>query len=379
MKRRVCAVALAFAVLAFAGFARGAVAENADDPLRLVPPDASVLVGIDWRGIASSPTGQAIEQQVRQAMNTPGTPSLGAGMLDWFQALVGQVDSLVFAMPAGASADPKGGVPLLVIRGKFNLAELRKTTAKNARPEVYRSVELYRSKGAESPFYRVAYPDVNTILMGDRKYVHGAIDRWYQASNTPPSDVVERARAIRRGGQIWVSANLSQEMLDEARKSNPAAAALVSELETVDGVVSLENGLGVAMHLGAKSEESAGKLLGVVQSALALMGPGQDAKTAEMMKKLQVTRESTLVKVAITLSQEEMDQAMQTRMQAAGSAPGTARAGSSSRVAGAATRATASPARTPAAAPAPKNAKIRIYGLDEGTVEIPLVRPAPQP
>jgi hypothetical protein len=339
-------------------------ARAGDDPFRMVPPDAVAVVGFDWKAFAASPAGRGLETQFKQGLAAQGA-KVPAGMADWFKLLVGQVDKVVLAMPAAPGEDQKGGVPLLIIQGKFNVADLRARTQPKtaARPETYRSVELFRSKGAESPSYRVAYPDVNTILMGDRKFVRSAIDRWYQESKETSSPVVERARAIQKTGQLWISATITEEFAKEL-KGNPVAAALAADLDTIDGAMSFEEGFALALHLGAKSDESAEKIKAMLQAGLAAIAPSAPAESAEILKRVTISRNESLVRLSLGLSQNEVAKLMES----AHIAPG----GGGQEIASAAPGPAPAHGASHGSAQPRRDAKIRIYGLDEGVREIPL-------
>jgi hypothetical protein len=135
--------------------------------------------------------------------------------------------------------------------------------------------------------------------------------------------------------------------------------------------VSFQSGLGLEVNLGAKTPESAAELAAGAKLMLGMLLASHQPKEGgpNLAEKLHIGAEKSLVTLALHLNQDELQSGIRQFTSSvkagvmASSAPGGAD--------GAPDQAWAWEQSKPAAPPpAPRDRKVRIYGLDEGTREI---------
>lgn len=344
-------------------------AQSGGDLLRFASPDSAALIGVEWRRLAASPTGASLGRQLesglgpmQQTVSQLRAQQLGNGIGDW-QSMVSKVDSVLVAIPdpKAPADDKKKAVPLVIVSGDFDIAALGKQAAsKKAAREVYRTVELLRSEGAESPGFRIALADNHTIFLGDRRYVRGAIDRYLEgAAEAKSSDLIRRAGQISARNHIWLAMRVTPEMLQEASK-NPGAAMLAG-VRAIDGGLNFDDGLLLALNLNAKGENEAAQLAQQLRTLIAMGAASQPAESGDLLKRLSIAPVHSDVLLSVAVSQAELEEALRKRAEAATVAAAPV----------------AAPPRENAPAPARTDGKIHIYGLDEGTREIPITPQRP--
>src|SRR5437867_7077928 len=110
---------------------------SAESSLGLIQPDAGVVFGIEWRKIVTSSVGGALTEQLKKSElpKIPGFPNIE-------DALLHDLDSVLIAAPAsGLSKNATQPPVLLVVKGRFNVGQLRTLIAgKNQYVESYRGV-----------------------------------------------------------------------------------------------------------------------------------------------------------------------------------------------------------------------------------------------
>jgi hypothetical protein len=331
-----------------------------DDPAvtQLLPPDAGLLIGIEWRRTLASASGAAIQKA------WTGLPAAGPQFSQLAQALTEDVDSILLAGSAQTLVRPADELTMLVIvRGRFNAERLRLWFP--GKSERVGGVEVITPSNVKPADSRLALLDAGTVLFGDRGELLAAIRR----RSAPPaartaSPLLGRASALAAANDFWVAMEAPPGGFKPPAAS-PAAATtpdvqFISQLTGLDLGLSFTSGFGLDASLRAKSEPAAQQLRIAVQGliAMAAMNSQENPESAEMLKKVQISQAGPAVRINLRLTGEEMAQSV-ARLQAARANPALA----------------AGPAARPAEPRRAQPGKIRIVGADATPVEVP-VKPA---
>jgi hypothetical protein len=316
--------------------------------LRLLPPDAGFLLGVDVRPVLSSVGGGVLEKHLTQS----GMPQI-SGLANLEKTLREDVDSVLLV---GSAKDfgpgSKQAQPLVIVRGRFERDSLRRWL--RAKVELYKTVEVFIPTNLKPPTTRIALLDSGVLLFGDRRQVLAAIDRHSATRTQVPARLVQRAEALASRHHIWLAVEAPPGGFPSGQGPQ---AKIAEQLTGLDVGVSFGEGVNLEANLEARSETAARDLAAAVQGLIAMgaMTQADSPGAAEMLRKLQVTPGPTSVGIRLALTKAELEQSMTQRAQAgSGTAP-------------------ARPAARPAQPAKPREpGKIRILGLDSGPREIPV-------
>jgi hypothetical protein len=349
-----------------AGFSALAAAQSG---LELLPADAGMVFGIEWRRIADSSIGAQLAQQIKKAdlAKAPGLEGMQ-------EMLMHDLDSVLIAAPAGVFAAGKNA-GLVVVKGRFDPAKMQALFAgSKARPERYKAVELFASTQTGTRMEAAAQNavfgllDSGTLLAGDRTQVHAAIDRVKAGRLTPPTaGLLAGVAELAAGNDMWFIVSIPPSATKDV--SQPMAQ-MFSDVKRADMGISFRDGMAMRMNLHAKDAAAAGTLAQTMQGliGMAAMSQNQNPDATEMLRKLTIAPEGSRVTMALSLNQKELEvltQQMKDRAVAGGVSGGGM----------------APPAPRPAPQagikpqPAPAAGSVRITGLDGGPVEVPMTKP----
>ena len=339
-----------------------AVAQAGSSLWSLGHSDAKVLVSLDLKSLRESAVGQFMSSQMKSQVPQQAGPMAMA--LPLVMQALNDVDRVFISSPssgpgpAGRPGTPAANTPfLMVMEGRFGpgspLGFFMTGPAQS-----YRGVNVYEAPSTGQPSGKTASNNISlallnesTLMIGDTKSLHSAIDRQGQANAGIPANLRARAASLSTGHDFWV---VVQDSLG-ALPSNPALAGAASEIEGLEMGLGLRDGFQLDMTLLAKSETTARMmsqfLLAQLQSSLA-SSQLDNVQAAELASKLQVSSEGKQMRLSLRLSAEELQHQMR--------ALETQRA----------------LAKTMSTQPKPPMTagKIKIYGLDEGPREIEVKR-----
>ncbi len=329
------------------------------DPVvvQLLPPDAGLLIGIEWRRTLASAAGAAIQKAWM------GIPAGGPQLSGLTQALTESVDSIVLAASAQTLVRPANDLPMLVIvRGRFDAERLRQWFP--GKSERVGGVELIAPSNVKPPDSRLALLDAGTLLFGDRRELVAAIRRRSAPPATRASGrLLDRASALAAANDFWIAMEAPPGGFKPTAGS-PAAVStpgvqFLSELTGLDLGLSFTGGFGLDASLRAKSEQAAQQLGIAVQGmmAMAAMNSQENPEGAKMLQRVQVAQAGPAVRINLRLTEAAMAQSV-AQFQAARANTVAAR-----------------PAARPAEPRRAQPGKIRIVGADAQPVEVP-VKPA---
>ncbi len=210
----------------------------------------------------------------------------------------------------------------------------------------------------------------HAILIGDGDSFAQAVARMNGGPAAAGGDDIEQS-------DIWIAG--SAEFL--ARQSGQEIPPMLQGLRTFGIGLTLSAMPEVTVVLGAKDEAGAGQLLSMFQL---LSGPMLAASpaTADLGKALSMTQDGSRVRMHMVIPPELVAMAQQQAMAAAGGLPaqlapllgGMGIGGSpaaSKSAAGPKPASSPKPAAVATEPPAQNGGKVKIYGLDDGTKEIP--------
>jgi ribosomal protein L12E/L44/L45/RPP1/RPP2 len=329
---------------------------QAQSGVELIQPDAGFVLGIEWRKIVDSSVGATLTEQIKK---TPLPPIPAAAAL--LDALLHDLDSVVLAASSTELNKTAGAQPpaLVVLKGRFK-AELRsqlKGMAKKS--ETYRSVELLTAPedtpAAGAPVTanqnRIAFLDANTVVAGDLGEVRAAIDRVKGGRLTAArGGILDGMSELASKNDLWIVFELPANALKEAP---PAAAEMFTGVKGAELGMSFQQGFALQMNIRTKDDASATAVAQALQGLIAIgaMSQSQSPQASEVLKKIRVAPENSRVKLALSLDRSELEKMIKEAQSSATSAP------------------------KKTAAPAPERAgpkAVRIIGLDNGPVEVPL-------
>jgi len=318
--------------------------------LPLAHPDAKLLLGIDWRRVMDSPLGPIVLKQVRQG----GHPLFG------FLESIDNVDRLLVSSPGSTDGSK---APLLVVgEGRFALPKIRAMAkADGAISRKYNDVELLVPPNATNADLHFALIDGATILFGDGVSVKAAIDRWLRAESADDRNALFfRATTLSTTQEVWATVSDPSTSLSSLGIGNSSIAEQVKNLEL--GLL-LGQTLSATLSINAVSEEAADMLatgLPALLQLAALQFSDQPSLT-QLAKRLKVTNDRGLVKMAVTIDGKLFDQSIN-ELRAAAAPPVTR--------AVAAPSAAVQPVKPPPPVPAGPRV-VRIVGMEDGVKEIP--------
>jgi hypothetical protein len=330
------------------------IAHAQTDPalLRFVPSDAKALISIDWKRIRQSPVGTMIRQKWVDGSAIPGTE------------LLDDVDRVVISSPARNPTDaPSEEAPMLiVVGGHFNLAQVRGIlTAQGAKPQMFNNVQVYRPQGGSSKDMAFVPLDAQTILIGDPPSVFASLERTAFPQPPPEANsLLARAAQLDSSYDAWALMTTPGVLASDRLMAMFTGGELGTEAHGLEMGFSLRSGLTVDTTVTFQSEAAAKRMGSELARLLKLAIKDKMGEPAmvDMEKKLKVASEGSLVKIAMRMTQPELDKNAQ--LFALSHRPPVAPV--------AAVRPLVIPAPPPAQ---PAKMVIRIEGLDEGIREIP--------
>lgn len=323
--------------------------------LQFVHPNAKVLIGIEWRKTLESDFGDMITRQMDQAGVSDAGLKKGAEILR-------QIDRVLISSPGKSGARSEQPPALIVLKGRFHQAELKELAkAEGAVPEKYGSLELLAPPDAKPASARIAFVDERTILVGDPDSIQGAIDRSEsQAGVFTDNPVFARAADVSPGREIWMVASISP--MEFANAGAPGYA-LAADVEGIEAGVSFRNGMDLEMILNTRTAESAKTLASAMQALLSVMplSGKEHEQTADILKQLEIVPDNATVKISLLVGRDQLSKSfgeMRGSFQKATQSGFDAKPGSGLPIPSTQSR-------------SERKKMIRIYGLDQGVLEIP--------
>ena len=330
------------------------IAHAQTDPalLRFVPNDAKALISIDWKRVRQSPVGTMIREKWVDGSGIPGVE------------LLNDIDRVVISSQGRNPVDaPAEDAPMLIaVGGHFDLAQVRAIlSAQGARPQMFNNVQVYRPQGNSGKEMAFVLLDSQTILIGDARSVFASLERTaFPISAPDATSLLARAAQLDTNYDAWALMTTPGVLASDRLTAMFTGGELGTEAHGFEIGFSLRSGLTVDTTVTFQSEAAAKRMASELGRLLKLAIKDKMSEPAmlDMEKRLKIASEGSLVKIAMRMTQPELDK--------------NAQIFAVSHKQPVAPVADLRPLVIPSPAP-PKPAKqvIRIEGLDEGTREIP--------
>jgi len=316
---------------------------------RYAHPDAQFLCGVEWNSISGSEVAKTLQAEL-----TGGKSS--------FHGLefVKQLDRVLISSPGkqewpGVNR-PAAASLLMVIQGKFDWTVLRKkTTIKR-----YKTVEWLVPKDASEEM-QIGVMNPETLLLGDRRSLTGAIDRGLDSNAANRGSLFDSAAGVSATDPLWFTVT-SPATLTHAQGF---AAKFANDIRQISGGVQFRDGLNLHVDLKTDQPRQAAKLLATIQAMMTLQlaaanGPGP----ASLLHQIKAAQTGASVQLALAMTTGEIQQMLKS---VKGGLSSGAWMSAAANFNPSQTRSTLSPAHTKP----PEKQVIKIVGLDSGPREIP--------
>lgn len=280
-----------------------AVVSGQTDPalLRFISPNAKAVISVDWKTVRATHIGALLREKYVDV--DPGSAIPGAEFLD-------DVDRFIISSPGRANADETSEPPMLVVvRGHFDLAKVRKTLADHGcRPQLFNSVQIYRPQGKNGRDMAFVLMDTQTILVGDAGSIFASLER----NANPPSDpgtLLARAAEMDSRYDVWALMSGLQAMTNDRLLGMLAGGGFQSESRSFEAGVSLRNGLAADISLIFPSEPEARNMASEFSKLMkaAIKDKVGGAAMLDLEKRLKVTAQGAATKISLRMTPQEFE------------------------------------------------------------------------
>jgi hypothetical protein len=334
--------------------AASGIASAQTDPAlwRFIQPNAKAIISIDWKHVRESHVGTMLrEKWVDTNSAIPGVEFLN------------DVDRFLISSGGQNAGDEPSEPPVLIVaRGHFDLPRVRKLLVTHgAKAQAFNSVQVYRPQGKNAKDMAFVLIDAQTILIGDARSVFAGVDRiavpGAVADATP---LPARATALDATYEVWALITTPGALANDRLMGLLSGGEVGSNALGYEIGFSFKNGLSADASVLFESDSAAKRLSSELGKMLKMVIKDKMGEPAmlDLEKKLKITAEGSLVKIAMRVTPQELEKNAQIYA-ATHKQPSPILAD---------VRAVAKQAPEP---PKPERRVIRIEGLDEGTREIP--------
>jgi hypothetical protein len=287
-------------------FLSGAVAFGADSSLlSLVMPDAQVLCGANVERILKSEIGKEIGSQIQGKL-----PELQQAIQKTgFDPAKDLKEVLIAATGKGAN-----GPALVLVRGSFDPDKVRAAIASTGRtPQVYQGVQILDNPSQTNGAF--AFLDGTIAVGGDLDQVQAAIRRRSHATALGPQ-LAARVAAISDRYDVWVVSAVSLSKMTDGISSPQMKQAgdLVKAIDQVSGGVKFTKNLDLGIELTTHSAKEAEKLRDAVQMIIGMAAASQKDSSALDLNALKLTAEEKTVRMAFTVTSEQLKKTYELQM-----------------------------------------------------------------
>jgi hypothetical protein len=284
---------------------------------RFVPPQTSLIAGVDVRNLLESPLVRNLLAQL--ASKNPFGPALLAA------TAMGQVPTRVILAMQDSAGDPQG---LLLIQGSMDERALASgMTPGTARADV-----------------QVRRLDGNTLLAGPRLSVDAALRRLQMPASGAANPLIAQARTLATQHDVWFAGSVPKSVPGAATDVLPAGmppvAALAAAVRDISLGIRLRDQVRVDFEFNAANPEAAEGMLGMIRQSSGQLPVGTGFEASAQGARLHMS---------VAVPSSVVEQALMQRLSgdAAPAGNGTA------------------------VAPVPQRSnKIMIYGLEDGPKEV---------
>ena len=291
----------------------------AADPglLNLAMPDGQVMAGVNFEQFMLSPYGQYLASQTAQ-LNAAGLPKLIE--TSGFDPRRDLKEILV-----SAKLLPKADEAVILARGTFDVPKiLEAARSSGATVDSYKGVSYVETSRQAA----MAFPDSTIVISGNPASVQAAVDR-ITAPTSIPSALAVQVNQLSTTEDAWFVDTIPLSQLKPQGPQQPAAQkvfALLGQIQQASGGVKFGANVVVDLQAMLPTAQEATGMAAVMKSfagAAEAFKSGQFAPAA-LLKDLNVTADGTVVKISLSIPEQQIEQLMQMQKSQAGQAQGIA-------------------------------------------------------
>jgi hypothetical protein len=282
-----------------------AVVSAQTDPalLRFIPANSKAVISVDWKALRATHIGALLRDKYVSV--DPGSAIPGAEFLD-------DVDRFVISSPGRGNANETSEPPMLVVvRGHFDLAKVRKTLADHgAKAQLFNSIQVYRPQGTSSRDMAFVLLDAQTILIGDAGSIFASLERNAKAAQgADAGPLLARAAEMDSRYDLWALMSGLQSFANDRLMGLLAGGGLQSDSRSFEAGISLRNGLAADISVIFPSElearSSASEFSKLIKAAIKekIGGPAM----LDLEKRLRVGVEGAATKISLRLNSQEFE------------------------------------------------------------------------
>ncbi|MGD0200239.1 MAG: hypothetical protein ABSD27_05750 [Bryobacteraceae bacterium] len=262
------------------------------------PPDTSLLLGIDLKGMRESTFGQTLLAQVESDANLkPALAMIGFNPLR-------DIDEILLAATV-TNKKPHG---IALIRCRIDPQLLRSHLATSgAQPETYRGVEILTRPDANP--MSLAWLDKTLLIAGDSERVRAAIRDG--ASASPPAALASRVAEL-DAMHLWFISRVSPaEFGPETSPTAPGPqmqAELLKSIVEISGGIRLAEDVTISLEAVMRTPKDAEGLAALLRMGIGLAASDRRSprEAAAILEKLQLRAEGNSLKLSLAIPQAEL-------------------------------------------------------------------------
>lgn len=284
----------------------GTMACGADSSLlKLVMPDAQILVGANVERILGSPIGKDLCSQAHAKLPELPQAMQKAG----FDPTRDLKEVLIAATGKG-----QNGSALVLVRGSFDPDKIRAAVlGMGGKVQSYEGLTIVDNPSQSNGAF--AFLDGTTAVSGALDQVQAAIRRRSQPTRLDGHMASQVAEMSDRY-DIWVVSAASLSKMTEAI-SNPQmkqAGDLVKVIEQISGGVKFSANLDLGVELTTHSDKDAERLRDALQLLVGMAAAGQKDASALDLNALKLTADANTVRIAFTVTGEQLKKTYELEM-----------------------------------------------------------------
>jgi hypothetical protein len=270
---------------------------SAADPalLNLVMPDATVLAGINVQRAKTTPFGQFLLTQL-----PTGDP------LNTFVASTGfDPRQDVVEVLMASNAQPKSG--LVLAAGTFNPAKIAAALAADSkhRSTTYDGVQLITSVDSTDTG-AIAFLSAGIAAVGDVASVKAAVDRRNGRNAIDPGLAAKAASFA--AADAW-SATIAGISMPAGDDTNNPFAGVLKTIHQASGSIVLASPVQISIEAVAANDQDATSLSDVLKFVMSMM---QTNPQANLLSGLRVTADHSIVKVQLSIPEDQLEELIKT-------------------------------------------------------------------
>jgi hypothetical protein len=294
--RRLLSIALTFSAIACAA-----------DPtlLNLVMPDARMLFGVNVENILSSPIGKQISSQIRASAPEVQLILQSTG----FDPTRDLKEILIASTGQGQDAPT-----VILVRGSFDVSKFSSFSGQAGQsPMNYEGVPILTHPARKTS--AVAFLDNTTAIAGDLDQVRAAIRRRSRVASLSPA-LAAKVAALSQRYDVWGISTVSlASMAAKAGSSNlQQMSDLLKAIRQVSGGMRFAPDMELAAELVAGSEKDAGSIRDTLTFLSSFLAANQQNPSGLKPDALKVSVDAKTVRIALTVTEEELKKAYQAQM-----------------------------------------------------------------